>query len=125
MSNLKITNYGRNYKSSGYAKVINVIPDPRENCVARCHLKVGAERIEFFRGTAADGSYLTYISFGKNCYFLIEQASQELYQKILHLFPGDMITLEVFFDKQHKPIVKDVIIEKSTEVYDLWEFFNG
>lgn len=34
-----------------YAKVINVIPDPRENCVARCHLKVGAERIEFFRGT--------------------------------------------------------------------------
>lgn len=28
-----------------YAKVINVIPDPRENCVARCHLKVGAERI--------------------------------------------------------------------------------
>lgn len=30
-----------------YAKVINVIPDPRENCVARCHLKVGAERIEF------------------------------------------------------------------------------
>lgn len=103
----------------------NVIPDPRENCVARCHLKVGAERIEFFRGTAADGSYLTYINFGKNCYFLIEQASQELYQKILHLFPGDMITLEVFFDKQHKPIVKDVIIEKSTEVYDLWEFFNG
>lgn len=108
-----------------YAKVINVIPDSRENCVARCHLKVGAERIEFFRGTAADGSYLTYINFGKNCYFLIEQASQELYQKILHLFPGDMITLEVFFDKQHKPIVKDVIIEKSTEVYDLWEFFNG
>lgn len=33
--------------------------------------------------------------------------------------------MEVFFDKQHKPIVKDVIIEKSTEVYDLWEFFSG
>lgn len=69
-----------------YAKVINVIPDPRENCVARCHLKVGAERIEFFRGTAADGSYLTYINFGKNCYFLIEQASQELYQKFCIFF---------------------------------------
>ena len=82
MSNLKITNYGRNYKSSGLCK-------------------------------------------SDYCYFIIEQASQELYQKILHLFPGDMITLEVFFDKQHKPIVKDVIIEKSTEVYDLWEFFNG
>lgn len=55
-----------------YAKVINVIPDSRENCVARCHCKVGAEKIEFSRGTAVDGSYVTYINVGKNCYFLIE-----------------------------------------------------
>ena len=52
-----------------YAKVINVIPDPRENCVARCHLKVGAERIRIFRGTAADGSYLTYIKLWKELLF--------------------------------------------------------
>jgi len=48
-----------------YAKVINVIPDPRENCVARCHLKVSAERIEFFRTSKPRAVSKNFASFSR------------------------------------------------------------
>lgn len=108
-----------------YAKVINVIPDSRENCVVRCCLKVDIEEVKIFRETSDEKDWWVFKNFKKGCYFLIGQENQELYQKILHLFPGDMITLEVFFDERHQSIVKDMIIEESTAVHDLWDYCNS
>ena len=110
---------------SVYAKVIDVRQDTEKNGIARCHLKVGAKEIRFFRAASVQGSYVRFQDFKKNCYFLIEQENPELYQKILYLFPGDVITLEVYFDEQHHSKVKDMRVEKSTAIFDLWNFVNN